>query len=113
MNPYREERPWGNFERFTLNEPSTVKILTIKPGESLSLQTHKHRDEFWKIISGNGNIVIGDKEFEAIPGNEYKADRGTPHRLAAGTEELKFLEISFGAFDEHDEVRIDDNYGRN
>jgi mannose-1-phosphate guanylyltransferase/mannose-1-phosphate guanylyltransferase/mannose-6-phosphate isomerase len=113
MNPYREDRPWGSFERFTLNEPTTVKILTIKPGESLSLQTHQKRDEFWKILSGNGSILVGEHEFEAIPGNEYLARRGTPHRLAAGSEELKFLEISFGDFDEEDEVRIEDNYGRN
>ena len=28
MEKYVEERPWGAFERFTLNERSTVKILT-------------------------------------------------------------------------------------
>jgi len=41
-----EERPWGNFERFTLNEKTTVKIITVNAGESISLQTHENRDEF-------------------------------------------------------------------
>lgn len=27
-----ERRPWGRFERFTLNEPSTVKIIHVEPG---------------------------------------------------------------------------------
>ena len=39
----RDERPWGAFERFTLNEPSTVKIITVNAGQTLSLQRHEHR----------------------------------------------------------------------
>ena len=35
------EKPWGGFEQFTLNEISTVKILTIKPGQTFSLQNIK------------------------------------------------------------------------
>jgi mannose-6-phosphate isomerase-like protein (cupin superfamily) len=113
MNIYSEERPWGTFERFTLNELSTVKILTVKPGESLSLQTHEKRDEFWKIISGKGFITLGVEEQPAEAGQEFSAPRGTAHRLRAGDEEIKFLEISVGEFDENDEIRIEDNYGRN
>ena len=33
----RDERPWGGFERYTLNEPSTVKIIEVAPG-------HRFRD---------------------------------------------------------------------
>ena len=40
VNYLKEERPWGNFERFTLNEKATVKIVTVNEGESISLQTH-------------------------------------------------------------------------
>jgi len=29
-------RARGRFERFTLNEPSTVKIITVKSGEAFS-----------------------------------------------------------------------------
>ena len=50
----KEQRPWGNFERFTLNEKTTVKIITVNAGEELSLQKHNNRTEFWKIISGSG-----------------------------------------------------------
>lgn len=44
MKIYKEERPWGNFERFTHNEISTVKILTVNPNEELSLQYHHNRE---------------------------------------------------------------------
>ena len=50
-NYEKEVRPWGNFERFTLNEQSTVKIITVNPGEAFSLQVHGHREEFWRGVS--------------------------------------------------------------
>ena len=42
--PYREQRPWGEFVEFTRNTPSTVKLINVNAGESLSLQSHENRD---------------------------------------------------------------------
>jgi mannose-6-phosphate isomerase-like protein (cupin superfamily) len=109
---YREDRPWGSFERFTLNEPSTVKIITVKPGEAFSLQKHKDRDEWWKILGGDGKAIIGEAEKEIKAGDEYFLPRGTNHRITAGRSAVVFLEISFGDFDEDDIVRVSDRYGR-
>ncbi len=44
LNIYEEERPWGVFRKFTDNKPSTVKIITVKPNEELSLQSHNKRE---------------------------------------------------------------------
>lgn len=107
-----EARPWGTFERFTLNEPTTVKIITVSAGKKLSLQTHANRDEFWFIIGGAGYITIGSKVKETHIGDEFFVPRGTPHRAVGGAENLRFLEICFGEFDESDEVRIEDDYDR-
>ena len=109
---YREERPWGSFERFTLNEPSTVKIITVNSGEAFSLQKHRDRDEWWRILSGNGKAVVGGTKKDIKVGDEYFLPRGTEHRIEAGDSAVVFLEISFGVFDENDIVRIDDRYGR-
>ena len=49
MKKYKEKRPWGGFEQFTINEKSTVKILTLLPRQKFSLQYHKKRKEFWLI----------------------------------------------------------------
>jgi len=108
----REERPWGNFERFTLNEKTTVKIITVKSGESLSLQTHKHRDEFWRIIKGSGTVRIGDTNTDAREGNTFFSHKGSKHRITGGENGLSFLEIAFGDFDEMDIERLEDKYGR-
>ena len=109
---YSEKRPWGSFERFTLNEPSTVKIITVNRGEAFSLQKHKGRDEWWKILEGDGKATIDGTEKEIKVGDEYFLPRGTEHRILAGKSAVVFLEISFGDFDENDIVRIEDRYGR-
>lgn len=105
-------RPWGNFERFTLNEPTTVKLLTLNPGQSTSLQTHDHRDEFWHVVKGSGTFRIGDTETAGAEGAEFFSPRQTRHRITSGPEGLLFLEISFGDFDESDITRLEDDYGR-
>lgn len=108
----KENRPWGNFERFTLNEKTTVKIITVNAGEYFSLQTHEHRDEFWHVIKGSGIIHIGDKEHQAHEGSSFFCPRGSEHRVTGGAEGTTFLEIAFGDFDEGDIKRLEDKYGR-
>lgn len=108
----QEERPWGKFERFTLNEKTTVKIVTVNPGEAISLQTHAHRDEFWRVTRGNGMIRIGTEEHVAHEGDSFFSPRGTEHRVEGGPEGLSFLEIAFGDFAEDDITRLEDRYGR-
>jgi mannose-6-phosphate isomerase-like protein (cupin superfamily) len=109
---YTEKRPWGSFERFTLNEPSTVKLITVNPGEAFSLQKHESRDEWWKIIDGDGVATIGTEKRGIKAGDKYFVSRGMEHRIEAGKSSVIFLEISFGSFDENDIVRINDRYGR-
>ncbi len=111
-NYEKDERPWGSYERFTLNEPTTVKLITVKPGEEFSLQTHAHRDEFWHVISGSGTVTVGDGARVARAGDEFFIPRGMLHRAQGGDEGLLFLEIAFGAFDENDIDRVEDKYGR-
>ena len=108
----KEDRPWGGFERFTLNEPTTVKIITVQPHEAFSLQTHAHRAEFWRIISGNATITIGEETRSVEAGSTVFISQGEKHRLEAGDAACSFLEIAFGAFEEGDIVRIQDKYGR-
>jgi mannose-6-phosphate isomerase-like protein (cupin superfamily) len=105
------KRPWGKFDRFTLNEKSTVKIITVLKGEAFSLQYHKKRREFWHILSGQGVITLGNKKRKTKAGDEFVIPPRINHRLEA-KKEIKFLEIAFGIFDEKDIVRLEDKYGR-
>ena len=111
MKKYTEERPWGKFEQFCHNEKVTVKIITVKPNSQLSLQYHNKRDEFWKILSGSGKVIIGEKIFDAKMGDTFTIPKKVKHRMI--TEKgITFLEIATGEVDEEDIVRIEDEYKR-
>jgi mannose-6-phosphate isomerase len=112
IEPYRENRDWGSFIRFTKELPSTVKILMVNPGEAFSLQKHQKREEGWYVISGNGIIQIGNEKTPVVVGKSYFIPKDTLHRLEAGNEKLVVLEVSFGEFDEDDITRLEDRYGR-
>ncbi len=110
--PYQEERPWGNFRQFTHNELTTVKIITVKKGARNSLQKHQNRDERWVIIAGEMKVTIGEVEHDAKIGDEFWVPANTPHRFAGVGDDNRLLEIAYGDFDEGDNERIEDDYGR-
>lgn len=111
--PYHENRPWGNFIEFIRNSPTTVKIITVSPGQTLSLQFHKNRSEFWHIISGSGEVQIGDLKHEAKTGDEFFVEKEVNHRIfASHGEPFVILELALGEFDENDITRLEDVYGR-
>lgn len=112
QNRDHEDRPWGSFDRFVMNEQVSVKILFTKPNQALSLQYHKQRDEFNRVLNGNATLVLGEEERQVAAGDEYWVERKMVHRLIAGDEGCQWLEISFGDFDENDIVRLEDRYQR-
>lgn len=112
MDIKEEQRPWGSFRRFTLNEPSTVKLVHVDAGKQLSLQYHNDREEFWRILDGDPTIIIGENETIAKEGDEFFVPKKTHHRIRANQNNVRILELAFGAFDEQDIVRLEDSYGR-
>ena len=106
------KKPWGQFDQFTHNEITTVKIITVKSGEALSLQSHTERSEFWRIISGYPFVTVGEVIHSANPGDEFIIEKLQPHQLEATNDDVQVLEIAYGDFDEEDIIRIKDKYGR-
>jgi mannose-1-phosphate guanylyltransferase/mannose-1-phosphate guanylyltransferase/mannose-6-phosphate isomerase len=109
---YQEERPWGFFRRFTHNTPSTVKIISVKPNEQLSLQSHKKREEFWRVTKGSGVFQLGEDKHDVEIGSEQFVSLGAKHSIKAGPDGMEVLEIAIGEFDEEDITRYEDKYGR-
>jgi len=105
-------RPWGGFVQFTLNESTTVKILILKPNQRLSLQYHHKRKEFWKFLDNPAEVTLGKKVIQVKVDDEIIIEPKMPHRIKALDKTVRVLEISFGFFDENDQVRLEDDYGR-
>jgi mannose-6-phosphate isomerase len=105
------KRPWGIFKQFVLNEKCTVKILEVKPNQELSLQSHKNRKEMWYFLT-KGIVQVENKRKNVGKNKIVQINKNIPHRLIAGKNKVEVLEISFGNFNEKDEVRLEDTYNR-
>ena len=104
-------RPWGVFKQFALNEKCTVKILSVNSGGVLSLQKHKNRREMWYFLT-DGWVQIGTRKKRVKKGEQVVIGKGRAHRIFSKGGKVEVLEVSFGTFDEKDEVRLEDKYGR-
>jgi len=107
-----EKRPWGHFERFTLNEACTVKLIYLVGSRRLSLQYHDKRSEFWKVIKGPVKVQVGNDVKLLQTGESITIPKKAVHRLMGAGEDAIILEISTGDFDESDIVRLEDDYKR-
>lgn len=108
----QDDRPWGNFRQFSLNHPTTVKVITVEAGQALSLQAHKFRDELWVVLDEGLRVQVEDRVTDTATGDEIVIARGEKHRLSSLGARGRVLEIAFGRFDEDDIERFDDAYGR-
>ena len=105
------KRPWGVFKQFAFNEECTVKILSVKSGGVLSLQKHKNRKEMWYFLT-DGWVQIGTAKKKIKKGERVVIRKGQAHRIFSKGGNVEVLEVSYGKFDEKDEVRLEDKYGR-
>ena len=113
-------KPWGSFT--VIKEPHNVddrtkvclKKLLIAPGQSLSLQSHEYREEFWYILQGIGRVELSNRSFEVVHGNFVNIRVGRRHRLSNKNDTmLVVIEMSIGPkIDENDIKRYKDQYGR-
>jgi mannose-6-phosphate isomerase-like protein (cupin superfamily) len=110
--PRTEERPWGSFTLFALNEPASVKIITVAAGGRLSLQRHGHRAETWLVLDAGLEVLVGDRQWIALPGEVVNVPCGAVHRMSATGGAVRVLEVVLDQFDEDDIERLDDAYGR-
>lgn len=108
----RDERPWGGFERFTHNQATTVKIITVKPGARLSLQYHHHRDELWVVLDEAMEVELNGERMVLKQGEQVFIPRTVHHRAIGLDKPCRWLEIAFGDFNEEDIIRVEDDYQR-
>ena len=106
--------PWGSF--LIINEGSGYKVkkITVNIGNQLSLQFHHYRSEYWIIVSGTAEVLLGNKKYKKQIGDSVFIPSLEKHRIKnIGNKKLTFVEVSLGKYLEEDDiVRIEDDYGR-
>jgi mannose-1-phosphate guanylyltransferase len=112
--PTTVHRPWGTYATLKEEAGYKVKRITVKPGESLSLQYHHQRAEHWVVVQGIAIVQIGEVEHRTEVGQYHYIPLQEKHRLTnIGKNELVLVEVQCGAYlGEDDIVRLADMYGR-
>jgi mannose-1-phosphate guanylyltransferase/mannose-6-phosphate isomerase len=107
-------RPWGNFKDIDRGNNFRAKILEIKPGSRISLQTHKQRSEHWVVVQGTAKVTRGEEESLLQLNQSTYIPKGVVHRLEnPGPDLLRIVEVQVGDYLEEDDIiRIEDVYGR-
>ncbi|MBS1603689.1 MAG: phosphomannose isomerase type II C-terminal cupin domain [Bacteroidetes bacterium] len=107
------ERPWGSFKQFANNEDCTVSLMTVLPGQRLSLQSHTGRAELWIVIDDGATVQVGDRVREYKAGDEIWIPANERHRLScSGDGPVRVLEVAFGNWQQNDIRRYEDDYQR-
>jgi len=106
-------RPWGFFRQFANNEDCTVSLMTVLPGQRLSLQSHTGRAELWIVIDDGAIVQVGATIKKYKEGEEIWIPVRERHRLSCqGDQPVRVLEIAFGNWQQEDINRYDDDYTR-
>lgn len=119
--PYRvddtDARPWGHYIVTAIGACDEgeycEKLIIIKPGKILSLQSHELRAEVWTVKSGILTAIVDGNRIEASPGQAVQVPAGSIHCMANLTDEDCVVhERQTGICREEDIQRYADAYNR-
>jgi mannose-1-phosphate guanylyltransferase/mannose-6-phosphate isomerase len=110
----RVYRPWGWYQGLNRGDRYQVKCIMVKPGGTLSLQSHNHRSEHWVVVRGTLAVTKGEVTSLLTENQSTYIAIGERHRLANPGKIPAFLiEVQSGAYlDEDDITRFEDVYHR-
>jgi len=90
------QRQWGYYRVIHEAEGMKVKELVVEPGQSLSMQRHFKRNEFWVVQQGacrvnlaTETVDLGLHEIMAIPVGEWH-QLTNPYETACHIVEIQY-----------------------
>ena len=94
------------------NQEVTVSLMSVQPGQRLSLQSHTGRAELWIVLDEGAVVQVGEEISYPHAGDEIWIPATTKHRLHSSAGVVRVLEIAFGNWQQADITRYDDDYRR-
>lgn len=97
--------PWGRYTLLEIGERFKIKRLEVKPGASLTMQMHHHRNEHWVVLSGVAEVNY-DGQDELLTANQSTyIPAGHRHQLKnPGLIDLVMLEVQTGDYLGEDDI---------
>jgi cytidyltransferase-like protein len=99
----KTERTWGYYRVLHEVEGMKVKELTVMPGQSLSMQKHQSRNEYWIVSEGQCIVNSRLDNGYALPAktlnvhDEFKVNKNEWHQLTNPfASPCRIVEIQYG-----------------
>lgn len=96
------EKSWGSFTVLDVQEDSMTIKVELLPGHRLTYHSHRHRDEVWTVMGGQGYVVIDGMKRIVRPGDVITMPAGCKHTVIADTR-LRLIEVQLGT-----EISVED-----
>jgi mannose-6-phosphate isomerase-like protein (cupin superfamily) len=73
---------------------SQLVLMSLKPGEGIGEEIHKDTDQFFRVDSGSGKVVINGTETEIKNGSAIVIPQGAKHNVInTGKGDLKLYSV--------------------
>ena len=105
-------RPWGDIHMVVRNQPCSVDLTHVKPGERASLHSHAIRAELFHFLDDGAYLEVDGVVSRPKAHEEHMMYPGMKHRFWAEETSFRMLVVSFGDWTVEDQVRHEDDYGR-
>ena len=89
------EKSWGSFRVLNVGKASMTVQIILRAGHRMDYHSHKHRDEVWVAVSGEGRTLVDGMEQRIRAGDVITMQAGCRHTVMAETE-LHLIEIQLG-----------------
>ncbi len=74
---------------------SQLVLMSLQPGQEIGLEIHENNDQFFRIETGQGTVIIDDNEYTVKDGSAVVVPAGAKHNIinSSDTESLKMYTI--------------------
>jgi mannose-6-phosphate isomerase-like protein (cupin superfamily) len=79
-------------------------VMSLDPGEEIGEETHKDTDQFFRIESGSGEVVINDVATPIEAGFGIVVPCGAKHNIVNNSEEILKLYTLYGPPHHKDQI---------
>lgn len=60
---------------------SQIVLMSLRPGGDIGAETHKHVEQAFLVVAGNGMLTIGGRRMDLHPGAVFVVPSGTRHNV--------------------------------
>ena len=94
------------------NQECSVDLTRVRPGHRASLHSHSGRYELFHFLDDGAHLEMDGEVHRPGAHDEFLIEPGQRHRFWAGDREFRMLVVCFGRWAPDDQVRHEDDYGR-